>query len=104
MRLCALVEAGDPEAIDVYLAEEDAQRTLEDRLRDEPDCHNSKMCRVQSPTVPQRDAPLPSKPSLAVAQGAALTACAAIDATRGEGGHDRESLGQRSFPQRVAQS
>jgi hypothetical protein len=50
MRLCALVEAGDPEAIDVYLAEEDAQCTLEDRLRDEPDCHNSKMCRVQSPT------------------------------------------------------
>ena len=26
MRLYALVQAGDPEAIDVYLAEEDAQR------------------------------------------------------------------------------
>lgn len=37
MRLYALVEAGDPEAIDVYLCEEDAQRALEDCLRDEPD-------------------------------------------------------------------
>jgi hypothetical protein len=37
MRLYALVEAGDPEAIDVYLYEEDAQRTLEDCLRDEPE-------------------------------------------------------------------
>jgi hypothetical protein len=37
MRLCALVEAGDPEAIDVYLCEQDAQRALEDCLRDEPD-------------------------------------------------------------------
>jgi hypothetical protein len=36
MRLCALVEAGDPEAIDVYLCEQDAQRALEDCLRDEP--------------------------------------------------------------------
>jgi hypothetical protein len=36
MRLYALVEDGDPEAIDVYLAEEDAQPTLEDCLRDEP--------------------------------------------------------------------
>jgi hypothetical protein len=36
MRLYALVEAGDPEAIDVYLCEQDAQRALEDRLRDEP--------------------------------------------------------------------
>ena len=36
MRLYALVEAGDPEAIDVYLAEEDAQRALEDCLCDEP--------------------------------------------------------------------
>lgn len=34
--LYALVQAGDPEAIDVYLAEEDAQRALEDCLRDEP--------------------------------------------------------------------
>jgi hypothetical protein len=37
MRLYALIEADDPEAIDVYLAEEDAQRALEDCLRDEPD-------------------------------------------------------------------
>jgi hypothetical protein len=36
MRLYALVEAGDPEAIDVYLCEQDAQRALEDCLRDEP--------------------------------------------------------------------
>jgi hypothetical protein len=28
MRLYALVQAGDPEAIDVYLAEEDAHRAL----------------------------------------------------------------------------
>ena len=37
-RLClyALVEAGDPEAIDVYLCEEDAQHALEDCFRDEP--------------------------------------------------------------------
>jgi hypothetical protein len=37
MRLYALVEAGDPEAIDVYLCGEDAQRALEDCLRDEPE-------------------------------------------------------------------
>jgi hypothetical protein len=30
------VETGDPEAIDVYLCEQDAQRALEDCLRDEP--------------------------------------------------------------------
>ena len=36
VRLYALVEAGDPEAIDVYLCEQDAQRALEDGLRDEP--------------------------------------------------------------------
>jgi hypothetical protein len=36
VRLYALVEAGDPEAIDVYLFEQDAQRALEDSLRDEP--------------------------------------------------------------------
>jgi hypothetical protein len=33
----ALVEAGDPEAVDVYLSEQDAHRALEDCLRDEPD-------------------------------------------------------------------
>jgi hypothetical protein len=37
MRLYALVEAGDPEAIDVYLCEQDAQRALEDCRRDEPE-------------------------------------------------------------------
>jgi len=37
MRLYALVEAGDPEAIDVFLRPEDAQRALQDRLRDELD-------------------------------------------------------------------
>jgi hypothetical protein len=37
MRLYALVEAGDPEAIDVFLSKEDAQRALADCLRDEPD-------------------------------------------------------------------
>jgi hypothetical protein len=36
MRLYALLEAGDPEAIDVYLCEQDAQRALEDCLRDKP--------------------------------------------------------------------
>jgi len=39
MRLYALVEAGDPEAIDVFLCEEDAHRALDDCLRDEPDWH-----------------------------------------------------------------
>jgi hypothetical protein len=33
----ALVEAGDPEAIDVYPSEQDAHRALEDYLRDEPE-------------------------------------------------------------------
>jgi len=37
MRLYALVEAGDPEAIDVYLCEQDAQRALEECLQDEPE-------------------------------------------------------------------
>jgi hypothetical protein len=36
MRLYALVEADDPEAIDVFVSEEDARRALEDCLRDEP--------------------------------------------------------------------
>ena len=35
MRLYALVEAGDPEAIDIYLSEQDARRALEDCLADE---------------------------------------------------------------------
>ena len=36
MRLYALVQHGDPEAIDVYRREQDAQRALEECLRDEP--------------------------------------------------------------------
>jgi hypothetical protein len=46
MRLYALVEAGDPEAIDVYLCEQDAQRALEDCLRDEP--HWDGLLRVET--------------------------------------------------------
>jgi hypothetical protein len=34
MRLYALVEAGDPETIDLFLTEEDAQRALEGCLRE----------------------------------------------------------------------
>jgi hypothetical protein len=37
MRFYALVEAGDPEAIDLYLREEDARRALKDCLSDEPE-------------------------------------------------------------------
>jgi hypothetical protein len=36
MRLYALVEAGDPEAIDVYLCEDEAQEALAACLCDEP--------------------------------------------------------------------
>ncbi len=36
MRLYALVEDGDREAIGLYLRQEDARRALEDCLRDEP--------------------------------------------------------------------
>jgi hypothetical protein len=46
VRLYALVEAGDPEAIDVYLCEQDAQRALEDCLRDEP--HSDGLLRVET--------------------------------------------------------
>jgi hypothetical protein len=41
-----VVEAGDPEAIDVYLCEHDAQRALEDCLRDEP--HWEGLLRVET--------------------------------------------------------
>jgi len=37
MRLYALVEAGDPETIDLFLTEDEAQRALEGCLRDEPE-------------------------------------------------------------------
>jgi hypothetical protein len=36
LRLYALVDAGDPETIDLFLSEEDARRALEDCLRNEP--------------------------------------------------------------------
>jgi hypothetical protein len=36
VRLYALAETGDSEAIDVFVCDEDAQRALEDCLRDEP--------------------------------------------------------------------
>jgi hypothetical protein len=39
VRAYALVEAGDPKAIDVYFREKDAKRALEECLRDEPDWH-----------------------------------------------------------------
>ena len=56
MRLYALVETGDPEAIDVYLCEGDAQRALEDCLRDEP--HWRGLLRVEK--VELSDAASPS--------------------------------------------
>ena len=51
MRLYALVEAGDPEAVDVYLCEQDAQRALEDCLRDEPQWRG--LLRVEAIDSPQ---------------------------------------------------
>jgi hypothetical protein len=36
MRLYALTELHDPEAIELFSTEEDARRALEDCLRDEP--------------------------------------------------------------------
>ena len=37
MRLFALTELHDPEAIELFITEEDARRALEDCLRDEPE-------------------------------------------------------------------
>lgn len=37
MRLYALTELHDPQARELYISEEDAQRALEDCLRDEPE-------------------------------------------------------------------
>jgi hypothetical protein len=37
VRLYALVEAGDPEATDVFIRPEDARRALEACLKDEPE-------------------------------------------------------------------
>jgi hypothetical protein len=39
MRLYALTELHDPEAIELFITQEDAQRALEDCLRDEPQWH-----------------------------------------------------------------
>jgi hypothetical protein len=36
MRLYALTELHDPEAIELFITEQDARRALEDSLRDEP--------------------------------------------------------------------
>ena len=36
MRLYALIELHDPEAIELFITEEDARRALEDCLRDQP--------------------------------------------------------------------
>jgi hypothetical protein len=36
MRLYALTELHDPEAIELFITEEDARRALEDCLRDDP--------------------------------------------------------------------
>jgi hypothetical protein len=52
MRLYALVPVGDPEAIDVYLREEGAQRALEDCLRDEPNRRGSLW--VEEVDIPDR--------------------------------------------------
>jgi hypothetical protein len=37
VRLYALVELGDPETIDLFLTEEEAERALQACLRDEPE-------------------------------------------------------------------
>jgi hypothetical protein len=37
MRLYALIELHDPEAIELFITEEDARRAPEDCLRDEPE-------------------------------------------------------------------
>jgi hypothetical protein len=37
MRLCALLERGDPETIDLSVTQEQAQQALEGCLRDEPE-------------------------------------------------------------------
>ena len=39
MRLYALTELHDPEAIELFISEEDARRALEDCLRDEQQWH-----------------------------------------------------------------
>ena len=39
MRLYALTELHDPEALELFITEEDARRALEDWLRDEPQWH-----------------------------------------------------------------
>jgi hypothetical protein len=39
VRLYALVQAGDPDAVSIFLAGQDAQRALEDCLKDVPEWH-----------------------------------------------------------------
>jgi hypothetical protein len=73
MRLYALVEAGDPEAIDVYLCEQDAQQALEDCLRDKPEWRG--LLRVEevelSTRTPQRlEAPLETRKPLGAVRAA----------------------------------
>ena len=41
MRLYALTELHDPEAIELFITEQDAGRALEECLRDEPDWRGS---------------------------------------------------------------
>jgi hypothetical protein len=53
VRAYALVEIGDSEAIDLFLREEDAERVLEDAIRDEPDWAG--VLRVQAIELDGRD-------------------------------------------------
>jgi hypothetical protein len=55
MRLYALVEADDPEAIDVYLSEDDAQCALEDCPRDEPQWQG--LLRIHELDIPEQAPP-----------------------------------------------
>jgi hypothetical protein len=53
VRAYALVEFGDSEAIDLFLREEDAERALEERLRDEPQWTG--LLRVEPVELDERD-------------------------------------------------
>jgi hypothetical protein len=56
MRAWALVEVGDAEAVDLFLQEEDARRTLDECLRDEPDWVGTLY--VEPVEIDERDASL----------------------------------------------
>jgi hypothetical protein len=58
VRLYALVEAGDPAAIDVFLCEQDAQRALEDCLRDRPNQKGLLCVEEVEPADPPRNVSL----------------------------------------------